>query len=76
MERFSGLGKVLIGIGLVFLIAGLIMVFFDRLPFNLFRLPGDMVIEKKNFKIYIPVVTSIVLSIILTLLFYLISKIK
>jgi hypothetical protein len=58
------LGKVLLVVGLV--IAGLGLVIMLGVP--LFRLPGDIRLQRGNFSFYFPVVTSIVLSIILTLL--------
>jgi hypothetical protein len=45
----------------------------SRIPF-LGRLPGDIVIQKKNFTFYFPLVTSILISVILSLVFYIISR--
>ena len=53
--------------GGVLLILGALFSFGARLPW-LGRLPGDIVIERENFRLYFPIVTSIVISIILTLL--------
>ncbi len=61
------IGRILIGLGLVLIIFGLFVSFFGRLP-------GDILIKKENFTIYIPIATSILLSIILSILFYLFSK--
>ncbi|MGK7391776.1 MAG: DUF2905 family protein [Candidatus Cyclobacteriaceae bacterium M2_1C_046] len=66
------MGKTLIIIGIVLVIIGIIVILFPKI--HLFRLTGDIVIEKKNFKFYFPIVTSILLSIILSLIFYFISK--
>lgn len=68
----QSLGKYLIILGAIILIAGIIISFFPRLNF-FGRLPGDIVIKKENFSFYFPIVTSIVLSVLLTLLFWLIS---
>ena len=68
-------GKVLIIIGTLLILVGLVLYYFDKIPF-LGKLPGDILIKKKNFTFYFPVVTSIIISIILTLIFYLISKFK
>ena len=68
----GSLGKYLIVIGTILLIAGIIISFFPRLNF-FGRLPGDIIIKRENFSVYIPIITSIVLSVILTLLFLLIS---
>ena len=65
-------GKYLIIFGAIILIAGVIISFFPRLNF-FGRLPGDIVIKKENFSFYFPIVTSIVLSVLLTLLFWIIS---
>ncbi len=60
------LGRTLIVIGAVLLVVGLALVFADRIPF-VGRLPGDVVIKRKNFTLYFPIVTGLVLSLILTL---------
>ena len=59
-------GRLLIGIGLALVILGGIMLLGEKL--GLGRLPGDWVYRKKNFSVYVPIATSIVLSLILTLL--------
>lgn len=64
------LGKFLVITGIV--IAGIgtmLLLFKDGIPF-LGKLPGDIVIEKKNFTFYFPLATSILLSIILSIIFY------
>ena len=53
--------------GAALLILGALLSFGPRLPW-LGRLPGDIVIERENFRFYFPIATSIVISIILTLL--------
>jgi hypothetical protein len=69
------LGKILIIAGGLLLLAGLLFYFFDRIP--LFgKLPGDIVVKKKNFTFYFPLATSIIISILLSLLFYLISRFR
>ena len=62
------LGKILILTGLVFIAVGGLLLFVGRIPF-IGRLPGDIYIQRKNFSIYFPITTSIILSIILTILF-------
>jgi hypothetical protein len=64
-----GLGRILIILGIVLVIAGLLFTFGERLPFRIGRLPGDIVIRGKNTTFYFPIMTSILLSLILTLLF-------
>lgn len=70
----ADLGKSMIIIGIVIVIIGVILLFSDRLPFNLGRLPGDMSIKKENFTFYFPLSTSILISIALSLLLYFFSK--
>ena len=62
-------GKYFILLGALILFAGVVFTFFPKL--NMFgKLPGDIVIKKENYSFYFPVVTSIVISIILTLVFW------
>ncbi|MDD5584683.1 MAG: DUF2905 domain-containing protein [Candidatus Omnitrophica bacterium] len=71
----NSLGKSLIIIGIIISIIGVGLVFFSRfkIPF-LGRLPGDIVIQKKNFTFYFPLATSILVSIVLSLILYIISR--
>lgn len=62
------LGRMLMIVGGVLVILGALFSFGGRLPW-LGRLPGDIVIERENFRFYFPLATSIVVSIILSLLF-------
>ena len=64
------MGKLLFGIGLAIAALGLVMML--GVPF--FRLPGDLVIRRGNFSLYVPLATSIVLSLLLTLLFALFRR--
>jgi hypothetical protein len=67
------IGKFLIIVGLLILILGLLLTFAGKIPF-IGKLPGDIMIQKRNFVFYFPLGTSIVLSIILSLIFYLLSR--
>ena len=67
-------GKVLIIAGIIFIIAGVIVYFVGNKFGWIGNLPGDIRIEKENVKIYIPVTTMILISIVLSLIFYLIRK--
>ena len=60
----------LIILGIVLIVAGLLWPWLTKL--GLGRLPGDIVIERDNFRIYIPIATSIVISVVLSLLLSLI----
>ncbi len=62
--------------GLVILGAGLVMIALDRAHIPLGRLPGDIVYRGKNTTVYFPIVTSIALSIVLSLVFYLINHFR
>jgi hypothetical protein len=65
----SSLGKLLILIGAILVVAGVILIFLPKIPF-LGRLPGDIYIKKEKFVFYFPLTTSIIVSIILTVLFW------
>jgi len=66
------MAKFFIFIGIAFVIIGLLLYIFKDFP--LFNLPGDIVIKKENFTFYFPITSSIILSIILSAIFYLISR--
>jgi Protein of unknown function (DUF2905) len=70
----GGVGRTLIVIGLVIVAVGLIMTLGDKLPIKLGRLPGDIVIRGKNSVFYFPIVTSVLLSAILTLVMWLFHR--
>ena len=66
-------GKILIIVGIFIIIVGAFFLFGDKIPF-LGKLPGDIIIRKKNFTFYFPIVTSILLSVIISLILYLFKK--
>ena len=68
------LGKTLIAVGLVLVAVGALLVFADRLPFRIGRMPGDIVYRRGNFTFYFPWVTSILISLVLTLLFWIFRR--
>ncbi|MBD2862179.1 DUF2905 domain-containing protein [Paenibacillus oceani] len=61
--------RVLMGAGIVLIVIGLIWMLLGRF-INLGRLPGDIAVEKGNFKFYFPVVTCIVISVVLSVIAY------
>ena len=67
----TGLAKLLMVLGAVVFIAGFLMQFF-----NLGKLPGDIVIKKGNSTFYFPIVTSIVVSILLSAIFYFLGRFR
>ncbi|MCS7205390.1 MAG: DUF2905 domain-containing protein [Leptospiraceae bacterium] len=73
------LGKLFFTIGIIFIVLGLLFSLLNNesFPFRfLGNLPGDIRIEKENFKFYFPLTTSIFISLLLTLIFYLIQKFR
>ncbi len=69
------MGKLLIIVGIVCIAAGLFIAYGPKIPF-LGKLPGDIAIEKENFRFYFPVMTCIVISILLSLVMYLFNRFK
>ena len=68
-------GKILITVGIVFVAVGALLLFSDRLSFlRIGRLPGDIVYRRGNFTFYFPLVTSILISLFLTLLFWVLGR--
>ncbi len=70
--EFSNFAKLFIFIGLFFLLLGVSLFLGGKIPF-FGRLPGDILLEKKNFTLYFPLATCALLSILLTLLLWLFS---
>jgi len=64
--------KTLITLGILILIAGLLWPWLVKLPFG--RLPGDIIIARPGFKVYIPITTMIVVSIILSIIAWFFRK--
>ena len=65
-------GKLLVVFGCVIVGIGVLMMFVDKLPF-IGKLPGDINIKKDNFQFYFPLTTSIIISIVLSAILWLIS---
>jgi len=74
MNPFEDLGKLLLFFGLLIALIGLLFLFGSKLPFPLGKLPGDIVIKRGNFTFYFPLATSILLSILLTIIFSILSR--
>jgi hypothetical protein len=70
--KMMPIGKMLIVLGAVLVGVGLLVTFFDKIPF-LGKLPGDIHIRRENFQFYFPIATSVVLSLLLTLVLWIIS---
>ena len=68
------LGKLLVLFGLMLVIAGLIVTGLSKL--GLFRLPGDIEFEGKNWRLFFPITTCLILSVILTAVIWIIRMFK
>ena len=66
------MSRTLIIIGIVLVILGLLWPWLQKS--GLGRLPGDIALERDNFRFYFPITTSVIVSIIITLLFWLFRK--
>jgi hypothetical protein len=70
------LGKWLILVGLILAAVGGLFLIGGRLPFRLGRLPGDIAIQGRRGSFYFPIVTCILLSVVLTLVMWIISTFR
>lgn len=68
------LGRVLLMVGAVLLLLGILFTVGAR--FGLGRLPGDIIIRRENFVLFFPLMSGLVVSLVLSLLFYLWHKIR
>ena len=69
----SEIGKLLIVVGVLIAVIGVVIVLAGRLPW-IGRLPGDIYVRRGNFTFYFPLATSILVSIVLTLIFWLFGR--
>jgi hypothetical protein len=67
------LGKILIVFGGVLVLLGLLLSVGGKVPW-LGRLPGDIIVHRDGFSFYFPLMTSLVVSVVLSLLFYLLRR--
>ena len=73
----SELGKLLVLAGLILVVGGLILMLFGRTNLPLGRLPGDIIYRgKNNTTFYFPLATSILLSVVLSVILYLVGRLK
>jgi len=70
------LGKLIIFLGAILVGTGLLLMLLGRTGLPIGRLPGDIIYRRKNFAFYFPLATSILLSIVLTLVFYFLSRMR
>ncbi len=75
MNGFGSLGRTLIGLGLLLVVVGALVLVAERFPgLRIGRLPGDIRVERGNFRFYFPLATSILLSVVLTLVLWLLGR--
>lgn len=75
-EIVLNLGKLIIILGAILVAIGLLFVLLARTQLPIGRLPGDIVHRRRNFTFYFPLATSILLSIVLSLVFYFLSRLR
>ena len=72
-EGVQYIGRILLVLGIGIAALGLLLIFSGKIPW-LGKLPGDFLIQRKNFTLYFPLATSILLSLLLTVLFWIFRK--
>jgi hypothetical protein len=72
----TDLGKLLVFVGGTIVIVGLVLVLLGRTNLPLGRLPGDIVYRGKNTVFYFPLATSILLSVVLSILLYVVGRLR
>lgn len=76
MDALRELGRALLMLGGLLVLVGVFFYFGGKLPFRLGRLPGDIVHKGEHTTFYFPIVTCLVLSIGLSLLFWILSRFR
>ena len=69
----TSLAKITIFVGLSVTVIGILLFFADKVPF-LWRLPGDIHIERKGFSFYFPITSCLIISLVLSVIFYFITR--
>ena len=72
----SDLGKLLIVLGVVLVVAGTVLVLLARTSLPLGRLPGDIVYRGKNTTFYFPLATSLLVSLVLSIVLYVVGRLR
>jgi hypothetical protein len=70
------MGRVLVGIGLAVVVAGLVLMGLERMGLGVGRLPGDFVWRGKNTTVYAPLGTSLLISVVLSLVLYVVARLR
>ena len=70
MEVTASTSKILIALGLILALLGLLLLFYPRALLWLGQLPGDLRLESKSYRVYFPIVSSVVFSILLSIMLW------
>jgi len=73
VDEMQHIGRLLVIVGVATAAVGVLIIFSSKLPW-MGRLPGDIVFHRKNFTFYFPLATSILISLLLTLLFWIFGR--
>jgi hypothetical protein len=76
MEPLREIGRMLLMLGGMLIVVGAFFYFGGRLPFRMGHLPGDIVHRGEHTTFYFPIVTCLVVSMVLTLLFWLFNQFR
>jgi len=74
MEVTATTSKILIAIGLILALAGVLLLFYPKALAWLGQLPGDLHLENKRFRLYFPIVSSIIFSLLLSLVLWFVQR--
>ncbi|GGH14378.1 DUF2905 domain-containing protein [Silvibacterium dinghuense] len=72
----NGLARLLVKMGVLLIVAGGLVYLLDRVGMRPGHIPGDLAWRKRNVAVYFPLGTSILLSVLLSLVFYLLSRFR
>jgi hypothetical protein len=73
-RKIMEVGKMFIYLGAALVVAGLVLVLLGRMHFPLGRLPGDFLYRGKHTTVYFPLATSVLVSVVLSIVLYLLSR--
>jgi hypothetical protein len=72
--KMDEVGKLFLYLGILFIVAGLLIIIVSKTNIPLGKLPGDIYIKKDNFTFYFPITTSLLLSLFISLLFLIFAR--
>lgn len=74
----EAVGRFLVAAGIIIVLAGLVFIYRDSIPFARYlgKLPGDINIRKEGFSFYFPVVTCILISVVASIVMYILGRLK